>query len=245
MPRKLSTSRVGRSRRPTAGTPTLLQVSQPLDSTKLVDRALEKIEELIVTLQMPPGSTWTEQTLTRHLGIGRTPVREAIQQLAGAHLVSVIPRHGVKVSEISAQEYLLVLEVRRELDRLVAVQAARRSWPDEKRRIAEYARTMSAAAQADDAVAFMREHFASRQIIASATRNPFLSAATKPLDSLSRRFFFYLHKTIGYDLQATVDVHTEVLRAIANGNEKAAAKASDDQIEFAERRVRELMRTQP
>jgi DNA-binding GntR family transcriptional regulator len=48
----------------------------------LTDRAYTEIEELIVTLQLAPGSVLSEQMLSERLGIGRTPIREALQRLA-------------------------------------------------------------------------------------------------------------------------------------------------------------------
>ena len=53
------------------------------------------LEEMIVTLQLPPGSLWSEATLSESLGIGRTPVREALQRLAEYHMVIVLRRHGI------------------------------------------------------------------------------------------------------------------------------------------------------
>src|SRR5687767_7049582 len=92
----------------------------------LTDRAYTEIEELIVTLQLEPGSAVSEQMLSERLGIGRTPIREALQRLARERLVTILPRRGVVVSAIDVAAQLRLLEVRRELERLVARGAARR-----------------------------------------------------------------------------------------------------------------------
>src|SRR5687767_1581994 len=80
----------------------------------LTDRAYTEIEELIVTLQLAPGSVLSEQMLSERLAIGRTPIREALQRLAREGLVMILPRRGVMVSAIDVKSQLRLLEVRRE-----------------------------------------------------------------------------------------------------------------------------------
>src|SRR5262249_52814750 len=87
----------------------------------LSDQARARLEEMIVSLELPPGSVWSEADLSAKLGIGRTPVREALQRLEGDHLVRILPRHGAQITEINVVEQLLLLELRRALDRLIAV----------------------------------------------------------------------------------------------------------------------------
>src|SRR5687768_8439380 len=98
----------------------------PVPETKLVDRARIELEERFVTLQLAPGSVWSEATLSESLGIGRTPVREAVARMAMDGLVSVIRRAGIVVSEISIEDQLAVLEARGVLEKLVSVKAAAR-----------------------------------------------------------------------------------------------------------------------
>src|SRR6188472_2376900 len=77
------------------------------------DQAYEQLEELIVTLQLPPGSDVTEAKLVERLGIGRTPVREALQRLARENLVVALPQRGYLVSHIDVRTQLRLLETRR------------------------------------------------------------------------------------------------------------------------------------
>ena len=86
----------------------------------LTDRAYRELEEMIVTLQLLPGTVLSEQALALRLKIGRTPIREALQRLARDGLVVIMPRRGIMVSEINLKLHLRLLEVRRELERLMA-----------------------------------------------------------------------------------------------------------------------------
>ena len=79
----------------------------------LTDRAYAEIEELIVTLRLAPGAPLSEAELSARLGIGRTPIREALQRLARERLVAIYPRRGVIVTEINVASQLRLLETRR------------------------------------------------------------------------------------------------------------------------------------
>lgn len=67
----------------------------------LTGQAYASIKELIITNQLPPGELINESQLQEALGIGRTPVHEALLRLACEHLVTIIPRKGIEVSRIS------------------------------------------------------------------------------------------------------------------------------------------------
>ena len=92
----------------------------------LTDEAYAQLEELIVTLQLRPGVAVSEAALSERLGIGRTPIREALQRLAREHLIVVLPQRGNLVSQIDVRKQLRLLETRREVERLIARCAARR-----------------------------------------------------------------------------------------------------------------------
>ena len=108
----------------------------------LTDRAYSELEEIIVTLQIPPGTVLSERTLMQRLKIGRTPTREALQRLAHDGLVVIIPRRGIMVSEINLQKQFRLLEVRREIERLMARLAAERANDEERKEFAELAKNM-------------------------------------------------------------------------------------------------------
>src|SRR5258707_4139615 len=84
----------------------------------LTDKAYAQIEELIVTLQLPPGTVLSELVLADRLGIGRTPIREALQRLSRDGLVNILPRRGVLGSDIDRRSHLRLRERRLALERL-------------------------------------------------------------------------------------------------------------------------------
>ncbi len=200
---------------------------------RLADRALRLLEEQIVTLQLPPGSIWSEAALSTRIKIGRTPVREAVQRLAADLLVVIMRRHGIMISQINIQNQLFVLETRRQLEGLIASRAARRATPEEREKLLVVADAMSAAGKRDDVIGYLRYYFFSKNLLRIACRNPYAARSIATLHSLSRRFYFTYHKQFG-DLSVVANLHAEQARAVARGDEKGAQDASDRILAHAE-----------
>jgi DNA-binding GntR family transcriptional regulator len=96
-------------------------------SPKLVaERAYVELRDRIVTLRLAPGTVLREDELMGEMGIGRTPLREAVKRLALENLVAVQPRRGTFVSEVEASDIVNISEVRAELEGYAAQLAARR-----------------------------------------------------------------------------------------------------------------------
>jgi DNA-binding GntR family transcriptional regulator len=209
-------------------------------SKRLADIAHNKLEELIVTLELSPGSLWSEATLSDRIGIGRTPVREALQRLAWERLVTIIRRHGIQISNIDVHEQMLVVEMRRELERLAARGAARRATIDERRYISKIADLFLEAGATDDVMKFLRVHFESKKFIIACARNPYLENAFAPLNALTRRFYFVYQRETK-DVATAAKLHAAVLKAIASGDENAAANAANAMVDYAEYYTRSVI----
>jgi len=198
----------------------------PQRPRSLTDEAYARIEELIVTLRIAPGEAVTEVALSDRLGIGRTPIREALQRLAREHLVTVLPQRGYLVSAIDVKRQLRLLETRREVERLIARSAARRATPDERRRFARLAEQFETAGSRNDDLAFMRADKEFNDLSLQAARNEFAAGAMGLMHGLSRRFW-YQHYQQAADLPIMARLHAAVARSIADGDPPAAAVALD------------------
>jgi DNA-binding GntR family transcriptional regulator len=203
----------------------------------LTELAYAHLEELIVTLKLKPGAAVSEGELSVLTGIGRTPIREALQRLAREKLVAILPRRGIVVTEINVGSQLKLLEVRRELERLIARSAARRATDAERERFHELARRFEKSAKANDDVTFMRTDREFNTLCSSASHNEFAAGAMSLMHSLSRRFW-YIHYKQAADMPATAKLHADIARAIAEGGEERAAKASDRLLDAIEKFTR-------
>ncbi len=192
---------------------------------------------MIVTLKLAPGAAVSEAELSQVLDIGRTPIREALQRLARESLVSILPRRGILVSEINVNRQLRLLEVRRELERLIARSAARRATDAERARFVELADRFEESARVNDDVTFMRTDREFNTLCSLAAHNEFAAGAMTLMHSLSRRFW-YIHYKQAADMPLTAKLHADIARAIAAGSEARAAKAADKLLDAIEKFTR-------
>jgi DNA-binding GntR family transcriptional regulator len=224
MPRP-QTSRAQRAR--------LAPRSAAVSQETLTERAYRLIEEQIVTLRLKPGHVLSEQMLSSVFDIGRTPIREALQRLAREGLVSILPRKGILVSEINPRSQLLVLEVRREIERLLSRAGAERATPEQRARFQEIARGMDRASRTNDDIAFMRLDRELNSLLIESAHNDYAARSMKLLQGLSRRFW-YMHYREAADLPLCARLHANQARAIAEGNIESAARASDKLLDYTE-----------
>ncbi|WP_232314054.1 GntR family transcriptional regulator [Ralstonia sp. A12] len=206
----------------------------------LAEQAHQQLEELIVTLELAPGSVWSEVSLAEKLNTGRTPVREAAQRLEAAHLVTIVPRHGIMITKPDIQEQLLVLETRRELERLIAQRAARRALPSEREQMREAAKKLIAAGKSKNVLAYLRTVYTANQLMARLARNTFAAEAIAPLHALSRRFYYTQHERLN-DLQTASQLHARIISAIAGGDEMEAGQAADAMMDYIDKFTRESL----
>lgn len=191
----------------------------------LAEVAYRRLEEAIVTLSLRPGAVLTETQLIGLVGLGRTPVREALIRLAQHGMVEILPRKGVLVADISAIDIIAALDARAVLERLVVDEAARRASPDERIAILAEAKAMGRAAEAGDAAGYMRLDKAFDALVGHAARSPYAIRAVEPLQALIRRAWYHFERQD--DLVPAAQHHGAVAQAIAGADSAAAMAASD------------------
>ncbi len=208
------------------------QPGEPV-ATPLTEQAYAQLEERIVTLRLKPGEFLSEYTLAEQLGLGRTPIREALQRLAREGLVAILPRRGVLVSTTEPPQQLLVLEVRRELERLLSRTAAVRATSEQRQSFRAIVAGMDRAAASNDDIAFMRLDCAHNLLMTEAAHNEFAAGAMRLINGHSRRFWYQHHRQAA-DLPLCARLHADQARVIAEGNAAAAAAASDSLMDYTE-----------
>ena len=116
--------------------------------------AYRRLEQMIVMLELAPGSHTTEAELQLKVGVGRTPVREAIQRLAWEGLLEIRPRAGIAVAKLDGNDWLRTLEVRRHVELVQARAAARAIDDDAKKTLESALKLLGQAADAGDLAAY-------------------------------------------------------------------------------------------
>ena len=215
-----------------AGAPKASRCLTPRVDT-LTEQAYRLIEEQIVTLRLKPADVLSEQMLSASFDIGRTPIREALQRLAREGLITILPRKGILVSDINPRSQLLVLEVRREIERLLSRAGAERATKQQREQLQEIAKGMYRAAKTNNDLEFMRLDRELNQLVIDCAHNDFAARSMKLLQGLSRRFW-YMHYREAADLPVCARLHANQARAIAQGNCDAAARATDKLMDYVE-----------
>lgn len=188
------------------------------------------LEQQIVTLKLKPGALVNERQLIELSGYGRTPVREAIQKLEWQGLVLVRPRVGLQIAEIQPTDHKAIMAIRLRLEPLLARLAAENADDVQRAALLDCAGAMTAAAAAGSFDAFLSADKTFDEILEEACPNPFLISAVQPLQSHSRRMW-YARATVA-KMDRSVSLHVAVIRAVQQGDGKAAESAMEALIAY-------------
>lgn len=186
-------------------------------SARLSDQAYAALKREIVSLELAPGAVLSEPELTVRLGIGRTPLREALQRLAEEDLVVVLPHRGTFVSPVGAADVQAVFELRVELDAFAARLAAERATSSQIEGL-----RLLVDGFAGEAAEFDREF---HEGIAAAAHNPYLERTARRLYVLGMRMLNLLR----IPRESAAEMRVEfgpIVEAIAARDAQGAAEAA-------------------
>ena len=155
----------------------------------IAERAYLQLRDRIVTLRLAPGAILREDELMRELGIGRTPLREAVKRLALENLVAVQPRRGTFVTHVDVADIVHITEVRVELEAQAAELAALR-MDASARAQAEGLVAELASLRSEDQDALMRFDQRIHGFVYATSRNPYLAETLERYFALSLRVWY-------------------------------------------------------
>jgi DNA-binding GntR family transcriptional regulator len=187
-------------------------------ATRLVaERAYVELRDRIVTLHLPPGTVLREDQLMSELGIGRTPLREAVKRLALENLVDVQPRRGTSVSAVEAADIAGITEVRAELEGYAAELAAVRLDPDMRSAAEALLHEVENLSRPDDQDWLMRFDERIHRFTWEAARNPYLSQTLERYFTHSLRIWYLVLDRVP-GLGHAVHDQTQLLEAVLDRN---------------------------
>ncbi|MBL8045620.1 MAG: GntR family transcriptional regulator [Anaerolineales bacterium] len=198
--------------------------------------AYARIREKIINLELPPAAPIDENALIGELGLGRTPIREAIQRLALENLVVVYPRRGTLVADLNLSDLQKIFELRLELEPFAARLAAERAS------VEQIAAMQTLFASADEILLagnnrqLIELDHRAHELLAQAAHNEFLEETLERLyGHVLRLWYVSLNKVSR--LREAIEEHRDIITAIqARDGDRAAsimrAHVSGFQSEF-------------
>jgi len=181
------------------------------------ERAYVDLRDRIVTLHLRPGDVLREDELMGDLGIGRTPLREAVKRLALENLVEVQPRRGTFVSAVEATDIVGITEVRAELEAYAAELAAVRLDPETRSTAEALLRELEQLSRGDDQDSLIRADERIHRFTWDAARNPYLAETLERYFTHSLRIWYLVLDRVP-SLSHTVHDQTQLLEAVLDRN---------------------------
>jgi DNA-binding GntR family transcriptional regulator len=214
----------------------------PPPQPNLSQKAYDSIHESILAGRLAVGSVVSEAALAKSLGISRTPVGEAIRQLAREGFVQQIPRFGTIVRQIDRRELIELYEVREGLESFAAAKIAADADPAVVAGLKQLCRVMQsicdeigdAAMEAEVSEPILRRFLAADQAfhmaILEATGNRKITDSVRTMKTLSRVFRLRRCRYTRQAIVSAAECHHKIADAIASGEPERARIAMTDHI---------------
>lgn len=196
--------------------------------------AYERIEELLISLQLAPGSTLRTQDLQELTKLGRTPVHQAVRRLSAETLLDVQPRNGIRVAPVDLGRERRLANLRRDMDRFVISAAITEMQGNERARLSHIMRQLKGGQDKITLEEFNIWDKAFDMLMIHASREKFLERSLRPLKALGRRAGYLDIKYISHQqgLNDTINHHLALMQAVLDGDVAKAQKKSDELVEF-------------
>lgn len=210
-------------------------------TASLANRAYEAIRQRLILLDIRPGDPINDVALAAELGVGRTPVREALKRLETDHLVISYPRRGTFATAVDVTELGAISDIRRLLEPHAARRAAEnasRSMRDRLRAQARHIRGLDVSP--DDPETFLTEDMAVHRLIYAATGNPHLEDVLIRYDNLATRIWCLVIERLP-DLGQHIREHSALLEAIAGGEAATAETLTAEHLAHFEDAIRGVL----
>lgn len=200
------------------------------------DRAYETLRDLLITLEIKPGAPIGEDELIERLGLGRTPIREAVKRLESERLIAIYPRRGTFATEVNLADLGLISDVREVLEGHGAARAAEHATDAERKHLSALARRLNAK------VSFAQQMSLDTQVhraIYTAAHNPFLEDVLTQHHNLAMRIWNLFVSRI--DAERYVGEHSDLLDAIVAGNARLARRRASAHVRNFENAIRAVI----
>lgn len=206
----------------------------------LAERAYLQLRDRLIMLEIAPGDPINEALLAAELGIGRTPIREALKRLETDHLVVSYPRRGTFATIVDITELAAISEMRQLLEPLAARKAALQASAQVRRHLAQTATEIEQLDAGRDRKTLMEYDLEVHRSIYRATENHHLQETLVRLDNLATRIWcMVLDRVPG--VVEHIREHADLLHAIVEGDADRAEQLAAEHVQHFEASVRAIL----
>ncbi|HLM31974.1 MAG TPA: GntR family transcriptional regulator [Solirubrobacterales bacterium] len=205
-----------------------------LDNRTLWEQVRDRLREEILSGELAPGTVLSETSLARSLGVSRGPIREALGRLASEGLVTITPRRGAIITELTRDEFIDAYQVREALETLAIRLAVPRLEQSDLARLRELHDRMVEHARRDEVKEFFDANAAFHRLLVTASGNGKLDEMYGLLLDQTGR---YLARSLVLrgSLDRSISEHSAILEAVEAGDAERAAHLLADHIEVPQR----------
>ncbi|MDQ0618309.1 GntR family transcriptional regulator [Arthrobacter globiformis] len=227
-----------------SGLPVKAEVSLvPLrqDDESFADFAYRVLCDELIVLDIKPGEPLNDDVISRRLGVGRTPIREAMKRLESDHLVVAYPRRGTFAAGVDMTDLAEISEIRQLLEPAAAARAARMALPQRRQELRDFAREVGQLlpgmhSQRDLMRLDMRVH----RMIYRASGSRHLEDILIRYDNLATRIWSLVLEKLP-PVSEHIAQHIELLECIAEGDAEAAARLTSQHVTDFENLIRAVL----
>lgn len=203
------------------------------------DKLAESLAEAIISGEYGPGARLDEQQLAQRYSVSRTPVREALRQLATSGLIEIKARRGAFVTQVSPAQLEEMFVAMGELEATCARLAAMSMSPTERRRLQAYHDRMGDLAAGADVKGFAEANDVFHSMIYAGAHNAVIAEMTAAMRRRLQPFRRAQFQLEGRPSRSHLE-HDAVVRAIIQGDTSTAHKAMLNHVNLVEASFEEL-----
>lgn len=188
----------------------------------------DRLAEEIIRGQVAPGTRLDEQSLATRFKVSRSPVRDALRQLAATHLVEYLPHRGFSVARLDPADLDQMFEAAAELEALCARLCALRAGSTDRKRIEHIHQQAKQAVASRDTKTYAALNEDLHRTIYAGARNKTLEGVALNLRQRLAPFRARLFFTADNRMRGSHAEHEVIVRAILGQDASAAAAAMRD-----------------
>jgi len=203
------------------------------------EHAYLELRQRIIDMRLPPGAALDEEALMAELGVGRTPMREAVKRLESDRMLTVYPRRGTIIADVNIRDLKAISDARRVLEAFAARRAAELATDEDRVRLKECLQSLADAASESNRASIDLDEQIHRTVYA-IMRNSYVEATLTQYFSLSQRMWNFVLSGLA-PITGNVQEHVALLNAIIDGDADLAAAIAEEHVTHFEELVRSAL----